>query len=50
MSELIRTTRLGKKILIQKKDQTGMSMTELSEYAFVNMPYIPPKRVKNVKK
>lgn len=33
-----------KAMLIHKKQVTGRSVSELIEYAVINMPYIPPKK------
>jgi len=44
--ETVRCTKMAKNVLIQKKKNTGHSMSKLVEYAILNMPYIPPKRVK----
>lgn len=32
-----------KDMLIVKKKATGRSMAELTEFAIINMPFIPPK-------
>lgn len=42
----IRTNKTTALLLMAKKEVTGQSMTKLVEFAVMNMPYIPPKRVK----
>lgn len=34
-----------KKLLLEHKMRTGKSMSELTEFAIINMPFIPSKRV-----
>lgn len=42
------TVRLTtKKLLLEHKRRTGKSMSELTEFAIINMPFIPSKRVQN---
>jgi len=41
-----RITPLSEKILIQRKQQTGISKQKLVEYALLNMPYISKKDLK----
>jgi len=32
--------------LVQKQNETGRPIHELVEYAVINMPYVPPKKLK----
>ena len=36
-----------KLLLLEHKRRTGRSMSELTEFAIINMPFIPAKRTKN---
>lgn len=46
MSDLIRCTKLTKKVLMNKKQMTGVSIPKLVEIAVMDMPYIPTKKTK----
>ena len=43
-------SKTTKKLLLQRKNETGRSMSELTEYAIINMPYVPPKKMVKIKK
>jgi hypothetical protein len=45
-TEIIRTSKNAKRILAAKAKVTGRSISELTEYAVMNMPYIPVKKLK----
>jgi len=43
----VRINKTSEQILIQKSNLTGVSKTKLVEYALINMPFVPQKKIKN---
>ncbi len=42
----VQVNSIAKRLLLQKKELTGRSMSELTEFAIFNMPHIPSKKLK----
>ena len=49
-TELVRTTKLAKKMLKLHSESTGVSASRLVEYAILNLKYVSDKDLKNQRK